>query len=93
MSGYYDILRAILEAIAISKGYKIYTHEAFTSFLRLNNEEAIAEKFDTFRRIRNGINYYGEDISVKETEENVAEIRFLIKTLKNKFLKNSYKRV
>lgn len=34
MTNYYDVLRSILEAIAILKGYKIYSHEAFTYFLK-----------------------------------------------------------
>ncbi|MEK6848035.1 MAG: hypothetical protein AABX65_00190 [Nanoarchaeota archaeon] len=30
MSNYYDVLRSLLEAIALLKGYKVYSHEAFT---------------------------------------------------------------
>ncbi len=30
----YDSLRELLEAVAISKGYKIYNHECYYSFLK-----------------------------------------------------------
>jgi hypothetical protein len=89
MSNYYDILRAILEALAILKGYKIYSHEAFTSFLEFIGEKNISEQFDRFRRIRNQINYYGKDISVEEVRENSEKIEILINKIKNKYFKNS----
>lgn len=87
MVNYYDVLRSILEAISSLEGYKIYSHEAFTYFLKLKNENLIAEKFDRFRRMRNGINYYGKSISVEEVEENKIEISKTIEILKNKYLK------
>ena len=33
-TNYYDVLRGILEAIALKKGFKVYAHEAFTYFLK-----------------------------------------------------------
>ena len=45
MSNYYDVLRSILEAIASKHGYKIYSHEAFTYFLKKLSEPVISEKF------------------------------------------------
>ncbi len=84
MTNYYDILRSILEAIATLDGYKIYSHEAFAYFLK---EENLAVKFDRFRKIRNSINYYGSDISIEETKENISEIKDMIKILNNKYLK------
>ena len=38
MVNYYDTLRAILEAIAIKEGYKVYSHEAFTYYLKEKQE-------------------------------------------------------
>ncbi len=87
MSNYYDVLRSILEAVSALKGYKIYSHEAFTYFLQEKNENLIAEKFDRFRKIRNKINCYGKNISVEEVKENSAEILNLIRELKKKYLK------
>ena len=86
MSNYYDVLRSIVEAISVLDGYKIYSHEAFTYFLKEKDEELIALKFDRFRMVRNGINYYGKIISVEEVKENVKEIIKLIKELKTKYL-------
>ena len=88
MVNYYDSLRTILEAIAAIDKYKIYSHEAFTYFLKEKNEEVISNKFDRFRKIRNSINYYGEDISVEDTKENIKEIKRIIKILLNKYLKD-----
>ena len=87
MSNYYDVLRSILEAIAVLDGYKIYSHEAFTYFLKEKGEPVMAKKFDRFRMIRNGINYYGKSISKEETKENVTQIKKLITSLQGKYLK------
>jgi len=86
MTGYYDVLRSVLEAVACLKGYKIYNHEAFTEFLKSLDENNQAIKFDRLRRIRNKINYYGEDISVEETKENINDIKEMIKIMKSKYL-------
>ncbi|MBU3906906.1 MAG: hypothetical protein KKA64_01515 [Nanoarchaeota archaeon] len=90
LSNYYDCLRSILEAIASLFGYKIYQHEAFAYFLKENGEELNSLKFDRFRKIRNKINYYGEEISVKESEEIVNEIKELINELIEKYLKKEF---
>ncbi len=61
---YYDSLRIILEAIALKKGFKIYNHDCLGGFLKeILKLEKEAEEFDKFRIIRNGINYYGQDLS------------------------------
>lgn len=86
MSNYYDILRSVLEAMSIIDEYKIYSHEAFTYFLKEKGEGIISEKFDRFRKIRNKINYYGENISAEEVKENIEEIKEIIKKLKTKYL-------
>ena len=88
MANYYDVLRSIVEAISSLDGYKIYSHEAFTYFLKEKGEDLIAEKFDRFRKIRNGINYYGKNISIEEVKEHIPEIVKLINVLKKKYLEN-----
>ena len=75
----YDSLREILEAVALMKGFKIYNHECFSAFLGefLGMKEA-SVRFDRFRRVRNSINYYGEDLLVQEGKfliEEVLELR------------------
>ena len=88
MTGYYDILRSILEAISSLEGYRIYSHEAFTEFLKLKDEQVASQKFDRLRKIRNGIRYYGKPIKPEEVRENVSEILELVKHLKAKYLNN-----
>lgn len=87
LTNYYDVLRSMLEAMAASEGYKVYSHEAFAFFLKEKNENILAEKFDRFRKIRNGINYYGRSITVEEAKEHAHEIAQVIDTLRSKFLK------
>ncbi len=86
MANYYDSLREVLEAISIMDGFKIYSHEAFTYFLKEKGEEVLSIKFDRFRKIRNLINYYGKDISIEETKDNIEEIKNMIKSLIEKYL-------
>ena len=86
MVNYYDLLRGILEAVSAVEGYKIYSHEAFTYFLKKKNEELLSVKFDRFRKIRNSINYYGENISAEEAKENIKKIKEMIKALIEKYL-------
>lgn len=74
----YDSLREVLEAVALSRGFKIYNHECFTGFLRevlgLEKESFV---FDNLRKIRNSVNYYGEDISIDEGKNLIIEVRAL----------------
>jgi hypothetical protein len=87
MANYYESLRSILEAISSIEGYKIYSHEAFTYFLKKKQEETLSIKFDRFRKIRNSINYYGEDIEIEDTKQNIQEINDMINKLIEKYLK------
>ena len=86
MSNFYEALREIVEAITAKEGYKIYSHEAYTYYLKERGEELIAEKFDRFRKIRNGIHYYGKPIEKESVKTNREEILRIIKHLKAKFL-------
>ena len=75
----YDALRGYLEAVALEQGYKIYNHECFTAFLKeILNRPLEAEKFDKLRRIRNGINYYGRNVSSDEAKQIIEDMNFLI---------------
>lgn len=71
----YDSLREVLEALAIKKGYKIYNHECYTYFLKeIVNESSKGDEFDELRKIRNGLNYYGKDISIEEARNVLKRI-------------------
>lgn len=78
----YESLREILEALAIQKGFKIYNHECFCSFLNeICGDKFSSREFDKFRRIRNKVNYYGEDISFEEAKMLISEINILRENL------------
>ena len=82
----YESLRELIEAICLLEGYKVYSHEAFTAYLENIGEESIAAKFDRYRKLRNGINYYGKPVSINVTLEAKKEIAKLSKTLRTKYL-------
>ena len=84
----YEALREIAEALCLMEGYKVYSHEAFTAYLIELKEERIAASFDRFRKLRNGINYYGKTVSLPTSEQARKEIQQLCATLKEKYLKN-----
>ncbi len=74
----YDSLRELLEALAIKRGYKIYNHECYTSFLKeVLNEKGKGEDFDEIRIIRNNINYYGKEITIEKADEVINRIKYL----------------
>lgn len=79
----YDVLRTLLEVLAIQKGYKIYNHECYTSFIKeVLGKSSEGDKFDELRKIRNGINYYGRSLSKEEGKYVIKELKTLIQTIK-----------
>ena len=82
----YDAVLELLEALAISKGYKIYNHECFTAFLKqVMMESELGDKFDNFRKIRNSVNYYGKEISSAEANPLIDDMASFIVELKDRF--------
>lgn len=80
---FYDALRGYLECIALENGYKVYNHECYTAFLKeILKISKEAEMFDELRKIRNGINYYGRNVSKEESEKIITDLNFLIKKFK-----------
>jgi len=78
----YEGLRGYCEAIGYIRGYKFLDHESISYFLRdILNEHAVFQKFDRYRKLRNGINYYGEDIDIETVKEAIIEIPKLIKEI------------
>jgi len=78
----YEGLREYCEAIGYSRGYKFLNHESITYFLRdILKEQSISKIFDRYRRLRNGINYYGEDVDIETVKEATVEVSKLIKEL------------
>ena len=75
-------MREYCEAIGYSKGYKFLDHESIGYFLRdILKEQSVYVKFDRYRKLRNGINYYGEEIDIETVKEAIIEIPKLIKVL------------
>lgn len=78
----YEGLREYCEAIGYLRGYKFLDHESIGYFLRdILKEQSAYIKFDRYRRLRNGINYYGEDIDIETVKEATIEIPELVKGL------------
>lgn len=78
----YEGLREYCEAIGYLRGYKFQDHESITYFLRdILKEQSISMKFDRYRKLRNGINYYGDDIDIETVKEALKEIPVLVKEL------------
>ena len=81
----YESLRQYAEAIGYLQGYKFSTHEVITIFLKeIVKEEAISLKFDRYRKLRNGINYYGRDVSKETVEKALHEIPELMAQIKKR---------
>jgi len=80
----YEGLRECCESIGYIKGYKFLSHEVITYFIEdtLKNEK-IAKRFDRYRKIRNGINYYGENVDVETVKGAIKEIPELVKELRD----------
>ena len=84
----YEALRELVEALAVKHGYKVYSHEAFTYFLKELGEARMSEKFDRYRKLRNGVNYYGKQVPLEEVTAASNEIKMLLDELKDKHLKD-----
>ncbi|HLC75209.1 MAG TPA: hypothetical protein VJH88_05145 [Candidatus Nanoarchaeia archaeon] len=78
----YEGLRQYCEALGCQRGYKFKSHEVIAVFIEeILKDKKIALKFDRYRKLRNGINYYGDDISPTTVKEALDEIPQLIKQL------------
>ena len=78
----YDAVRELLEAITLIKGFKVYNHVCYVAFLKeILQQSQLGEDFDLLRKIRNDLNYYGKEISVKEAQQILAQLARLRKEL------------
>ncbi|MBU1051266.1 MAG: hypothetical protein KJ718_01790 [Nanoarchaeota archaeon] len=79
----YEGLRQYCEAIGFVKGYKFESHEVVTYFLRdVLKEDKISGKFDRYRKLRHGVNYYGNEIDVSTVKDVLAEVPEMLNILK-----------
>jgi len=86
----YDSLREVLEALCISKGYKVLSHICIGELLKNILNDFDYEEFDRFRYARNSINYYGIKIDFYQGKEIIHRIfamkNRLIKIYLSKFI-------
>jgi len=79
----YDSLRELLEAISLLNGYKINNHICYVAFLiEILKLGDLANKFNSFRKLRNGINYYGDDILADDAKKLIIDINSSISVCK-----------
>ena len=79
----YESLREYCEALGYIKGYKFLNHESITNFLdEVLEKKEISLKFDRYRKLRNGINYYGNAIEMQTVKDALIEIPSLINKLR-----------
>jgi len=65
----YEGMREYCEAIGYLRGYKFLDHESIGLFLRdILKEDSLFKRFDRYRKLRNGINYYGEDVELEHQD-------------------------
>lgn len=79
----YEGLREYCEAIGYLRGYKFLDHESIGYFLRdILSEPSVSMQFGRYRKLRNGINYYGENVDIETIKEAIIEIPELVNKLK-----------
>jgi len=86
----YDSLREVLEAICISKGYKVLSHVCIGELLKELFKGFDYEKFDRMRWIRNSINYYGTKVEFRQGKEIINKIFSMKKELTKSCLKKFF---
>lgn len=80
----YDALRELLESIALEHKMKLYNHECYTAFLKeVVKQDELAQDFDAVRKIRNRVNYYGEDIRQEEAASMILLVKQVMARLKS----------
>lgn len=84
----YDSLREILEAICISREYKVLSHICVGELLKNLLEDFDYNEFDRLRYIRNGVDYFGIKVEFEQGKEIINKIFAMKKTLLKKYLKN-----
>ena len=88
----YECLRQAIEAIGYKKGLKFENHESLKTFIgEVLNNKVLASDFDRFRKIRNGINYYGDTVSLETAAQAIKDIpKYVRELLDNKHYPSFY---
>ena len=69
----YESMREAADSILYREGFKSFSHEASIVYLlKKGFSESDISEFDRFRRIRNGIKYYGTDCDESDAKAAIA---------------------
>ena len=77
----YDSLRITMEAICLSRGYKVLSHICLGELVKILDKDFNFIEFDRWRYIRNGINYYGTKIDYSQGKEIINKMFLMKRTL------------
>lgn len=83
----YESLRGVLEAIGISKGYKVVSHLCLGELLRFLTKDFDFNEFDRLRYARNGVNYYGVKVELEQGKQLINKAFDMKNALLKKHLK------
>lgn len=80
----YEAMREAADSILYFDGFKSFSHEASIVYLIKKgfNEQDVIE-FDRFRKIRNGIKYYGGDCDKSDADSAIKLAEKIIGKIKN----------
>ena len=85
----YDSLREVLEAYCVLHGFKVGNHICLGNLVKELNPDFDIILFDRIRYMRNGINYYGTKVDLKQGEKLIIKIfelkKSILKTTKELF--------
>lgn len=79
----YEVMRSLTDALLAFNGYKSYSHEASIAFLAKDKTFSVGfiEGFDRLRKLRHGIKYYGERVSISSAKEAKLMAKALLEKL------------
>lgn len=81
----YEAVRELIDGILYQEGYKSYSHEASIAYLHtLGFSQTDIVTVDRLRKKRNGIKYYGENITPEEAVDALQIAERVIKELLKK---------
>lgn len=83
----YDSLREFLEALCISKGYRVLSHICIGELLKTIITDFNYSEFDRLRYARNSINYYGAKVDFVQGKEIIMKIFAMRRTILYSHLK------
>ncbi len=84
LTNYYDIVLESMHALLYKKGYKSLDHLSIGYYIRdiLQNAEFFYI-FDKYRKLRNGILYYGRKIDFGTAQQGIKDLISLYKFVKS----------